>query len=155
MTMADQINIKKRYEEINHQHRELNKAGEENQTRCTHTRAGNLTLISARGKGNNGELVYVCKKCGKEVRLTALDDATVSNALKVVDQMIDSIKMSANENNEHDAEMIKKLAKVQYITRNKLATYYKASTTKNNRHGGKRNDSNYNGGDSWEKARII
>ena len=26
MTMADQINIKKRYEEINHQHRELNKA---------------------------------------------------------------------------------------------------------------------------------
>jgi len=149
----EKMNIKKQAEEIDRQNKKFNKYREELKAKCTHTRNGELTLV--RGKNsNNGELVYICKQCKKELHFNQMSEAELQEACNKIDSAIDVIKVNANPNNENDVEMLKKMAKTQYRL-GEIVAYYKAATSRNNKHRGNGNNHHdNNGGGVWGKPSI-
>ena len=136
-------NIKKQVETINKQEKGLRLLREKAKTRCTHTRKGELDIVPAKDR-KQGELKYICCKCGKELYLNKIDEQTLRGACTVVDNSCDVIKLSLDPDRDEDAQVLKNVAKTQYRVRNEILKLYAAALAKNKK-GGKRRGNNQQG----------
>lgn len=155
--------IRKVSKDLTKREKDLKIVRETNKCECLHHIKNNPTLarktIPARKliddpdhPGQKIEVVdgtkkaYVCDQCTKDINLKQHSLDEIANALKVVDDVIDAIKLAANPDSE-DERVVKQLAKTQYRVRNDIMPLYKASLKKNmgdgnrNRNRGNRNDS--------------
>lgn len=109
-----------------------------NQCECLHTRKGDPDIIKA-NNAKNGELLYVCKQCEKEIRINRVPETTYvdehsgkvvigyRDAVKALDSMCDIIKMSLNLEKEKDEKLHDVMAEFQYRLRKDIVGLYKAS----------------------------
>ena len=145
--------IKKQMDAINKQERDLRNVREVMMCDCCHTRSGDLNIVPKQNR-QNGELLYLCKECTKDLNLKKIEENEARSAIDIVDRMCDVIKISLDTSREDEAKMAKKLSKVQYRVRNDLLKLYSASLKKN-RNGGRNNrrDGGNDGG-VWNKPTI-
>lgn len=114
--------IKDRMAEIQKRRASLNVAEEENLCRCNHKSHNGTDLTR---NGQTGE--YICRKCHKPIDFKKKpSDQQLQEALDLVDTVCDYIKISLDSNNEKDNEMLKKIAKYQFRTRNMIMQVWKA-----------------------------
>lgn len=81
---------------------------------CLHQRGKNPALKRTNKTDADGNPEWICRRCGKVVRLQKLDPNELRKAISVVDQAIDVIKLLGNPENEKDIETLKKVSKMQY-----------------------------------------
>ena len=136
-------NVKKTRNEISSQKGKLDKLNEQNMCRCPHTKRGDINVTPARNR-SQGQLLYICKECEKDVDLTKIPEADLRNACSLVDRAIDTIKISLDMQNPHDQEILKDLAKVQYHVRNHIVPLYGKALSKQGTN--RRNDHRSDGG---------
>ena len=78
------------------------------QCRCSHKQGNDFTIVNTGRKNQAGRPIYKCKQCRKEVILQKISDQERANALEVVSQMCDIIKMNASQKDERIYEMAMK-----------------------------------------------
>jgi len=126
--------IRKKTSAVADSEKKLGKIKEELRAQCTHTKNGEPSLVPSNDPRVQGELKYVCKQCMKPVIISSISEDELENACNIVDRAVDIIKITAgNINSENDAEIINKLAKLQFRIRNDLMPIYRASLKKGNR----------------------
>ena len=156
--MAEELNVKKQTDAIDKQEKQLGRLREEIKAGCSHTRNGELKLVpSNNGGSRDGELIYMCSKCRKVIKLSKLPEDTLQNACDVVDRACDVIKISLDLNREDDEKLLKRISKVQFRVRNEIAPFYAASLKKNKRGNGNRRNNNGGGNNDsgiWARPQV-
>lgn len=145
-------NIKKSVEAIDKQERNLKTLREQAKSQCNHTKNGDLDIVPANNR-QQGELKYICRKCQKTLDFSKIPEDELRGACDCVDRAIDVIKLQLDPSKEADAEILKRVSKVQYRVRNDIIKLYAASLKKNR--GNNKNSSNYNNDSSWNKPNIM
>lgn len=149
--MADNA-IRKRTDAVIKNERNLFKVKEDLKAQCTHTIHGEPSFIPSNEPKVEGLHKYICKQCQKVITITSIDEEELQKACDLIDRAIDIIKITASSssaNNEDDAEVMHKLAKMQYRIRNDLMPTYKAALKKSNNRANKHNNNNNNSESSW------
>lgn len=82
----------------------MSKLTEKAMCKCTHTEKWDIKLKPApRGEHESGlHLRYICTICGKEVSIKNISDEKIDEAIDVIDQVIDQIKLGLSENYQDD-----------------------------------------------------
>lgn len=122
-------NVKKRRALITEQRSALSKMDEKNKCGCSHTKRGDIDVVPAQNR-SQGQLLYICKECDKDLDFTKIPEATLRESCNNVDRAIDTIKISLDLNNPHDQEILEELAKVQYRIRNQIVPLYGKALSK-------------------------
>lgn len=145
-------NIKKSVEAIEKQERNMKTLLEQAKSQCNHTKNGDLDIVPANNR-QQGELKYICRKCKKTLDLRKIPEDELRGSCDCIDRAIDVVKLQLDPNKEADAEILKRVAKVQYRVRNDIIKLYAASLKKNR--GNNKNSSNYNNDSSWNKPTVM
>lgn len=127
---------------------------EKNQCDCVHTRKGELEIRPSEKK-RDGQLLYVCRLCEKDLCLNKISEPELDNAIQIIDRAIDTIKMNLNLEKQRDVAIAERMAECQYRVRNNVKKAYLA-TLKNTRNG-ERGNGKHNSEDrdsSWGKAVV-
>lgn len=114
---------------------------------CTHAKKGHGNVFP------NNKGAFTCNKCKKDnIRLSkdVLNEQKIDEACQTFDNLFDILKMSLNVEQEADAKLLKKIAKMQYFVRNEARDVVKGIKRKNGKQK-KNNDSD----SSWGKSRMV
>ena len=143
--MADSTNMKKQVESLNTHEQKLKVLREQMKSKCPHTdKNGDLDIVPKQNR-QNGELLYICKRCGKELNLKKINEEELRAACELIDRACDVVKLSLDLQREGDQEILKRIGKTQYRARNEIVKLYGASLKKNKNGGrGKHNGNNEN-----------
>lgn len=139
-------NVKKKKSIIREQRQQLEKLDEQTICSCPHTERGDLNVTPARNR-SQGQLLYICKGCEKEVDFTKIPEDELRKACNTIDRACDTIKISLDMQNPHDQELLKEIAKTQYRVRNQIATLYGKSLSKQGTN--RRRNRENRGGGMW------
>lgn len=140
-------NIKKQTEVLQKQRSRFAKVEEELQSKCLHTKNGELALIPSHSGEPN---TYVCHLCRKVVKLSRVEPEELENAIGTIDRACDIIKLNVVADRDEDIDVAEKIAKLQYRVRNLLKPCYFASLKNGNR-GKKKNRDYSNDNSGWGK----
>lgn len=153
--MPEELNVRKQTDAIDKQEKALARMKEEIKANCEHTKNGDLQLVPG-NKQSDGELVYICKKCRKVIRLTKISEEELTRACDIIDSACDIIKISLDLNREDDQKVSKRIAKTQFRVRNEIAALYGASLKKGKRSGGGHNNNNNNNeySSAWDRPKV-
>lgn len=139
--------IKERTKEIQRNERSLGDFKERNMAECPHcnTESGDITLFPAQKQDGPGRK-YICKQCQKEVNIQSIPVETLRQAIAVLDDACDVIKMKTVWNKDEDAKMGIKISKFQYRLRTLIERAYTTAVSKNTNdrrgnNGGRQNQS--------------
>jgi hypothetical protein len=140
--------------ELNNAERQLKTYREKNMCRCSHTTRKGEPDMRPSHKKKPGLIVYICEQCQKELYLNKIPDEDQDQALAIVDNMIDAIKMSTNPNSEKekDQKFIERLSEVQYMVRTQIKPAYEKVLRGE---GKQKNKKNHDNDSTWEKSEII
>jgi hypothetical protein len=152
--MAEIGNIKKQTDSVDKQEKQLKIIREQLKAKCDHSKNGEPDIVPSNDRESTRRLAYVCRRCKKYIDLTKIPEDELSKACTTIDNACDVIKITLNKENEADAKVLKKVAKVQFRVRNEIAQLYGAAL-KRNRNGKKRNNDNHNDADrTWAKPQV-
>lgn len=129
--------IRKQYQAITKQEKELAKMKNKNKCRCHHTDSHNDPNLTRTKDG--GQFEYMCKECTENIDFTKVSDEEKRKARKIIVNQFNIIKMLLGDS-EEDKELGKRIAKAQYLVEFELEALDKAATKKSSR--GKRNRRN-------------
>ena len=92
--MAKSNNIKKQIDAIEKQEKSLRIIREQKKADCMHSdKNGDIDVIPKQGC-DKSELRYVCRSCKKDLCLKKISSEKADEALEIVDNMCDTIKLS-------------------------------------------------------------
>lgn len=120
---------------------------------CLHQRGRSPSLKKTGRNDANGNPIFICKRCGKEVNLQKLDSAALLSAVKTVDQALDIIKILANPENEKDDKLLRRLIKTQFRLA-ELPKQYDNAIKKTNDSGNKNKNKSQSSSTTWGKASV-
>lgn len=149
--MGEIKNIKKETELVDKQEKQLKAVREHLKAQCSHTKNGEPDIVPSSDR-EPGQLKYICRRCRKELNLRKIDDEEIRKAVNIIDNVIDTIKITLNLDREDEKKILKRLSKTQYRLRNEIIALYGASLKRNRSGSGKRSSV---GNDSvWGKPQI-
>lgn len=125
------------------------------QAECYHHGKDSMapSLIKVKASGDN-KYVFKCTNCKKVINLRSMDDKTREDALKIIDAMVDLIKIQLDPNKEEDKKLIENLALFQYKLNRRLELAYSAIVLGKSKKRKKRNDDNRTSSDFWGKSVV-
>ena len=123
------------------------KSKEQGKCYCTHSKKGHGNVFP------NNKGAFTCNKCKKDnIRLSkdVLNEQKIEEACQTFDNLFDVLKMNLNVEQEGDAKLLKRIAKMQYFVRNEALDVVKGIKRKSGKQQ-KKNDSE----SSWGKSRMV
>lgn len=114
---------------------------------CLHQRGRAPSLKRTGRTDKNGDPIFICKRCGKELNLEKLNTDQLRDAVSIVDRAIDIIKILANPDNEKDDKVLKRLVKTQFRLL-EIPRHYDAAIKKSSGENGQKNKNRNAGGSS-------
>lgn len=149
-TESRNMNIKKTRERLGKTESEIAKSKERLMAKCPHRVEDNFTLASMRDPNN--PLLYRCKQCGKIVDINTIEEVDVEKAVKILDQMIDIIKISTSHVKDNDAKLLASLADAQYKIRNLVPKAYHAAISNTEKKKNRNRNSERSSDSVWNRA---
>ena len=122
--------IRKQYQAVVKQEKELQKVKNKNKCNCWHTDSHKEPDLTKKNDG--GPYEYMCKECTETIDFTRQTEEEKRKARKSVVNEINILKMMLGDS-EEDRKLGKKLARVQYMVEFELEELSKAASKKNAR----------------------
>lgn len=142
--VKSKLKARARAQEINNRRKKLDVAEEENVCMCSHKEKGQPNFAKGQRQGE-----WVCRNCHKPIKVSFKPtEEEIDKAIALLDNMCDIVKLTLDEKNEADQDILKKVAKFQFRTRNFIKKVYLASLKKNQKKGN--NNSNGGASSSWK-----
>ena len=148
--MADESKfqkIDKKNQLFKKQRSQLDMGQEKIKCLCDHQKKGQPTLVK-----RNGNL-YTCKQCDKDnINLSSnvTDQKKIAEAIEVIDNALDIIKMNLRTDVEEDRKILGKISKTQFFLRYWLLKLMESLTKRN-----KKRDKKTREDSGWGKSRVI
>lgn len=155
MKTLTSANVKKNIEAIDRQENELEKNREMLMSSCVHKdRHNELDVVKKKNPTPNGAQ-HMCRCCKKDLNFKKISNDEMSQAIHIIDNAIDIIKLTLDLNREDDLKILKRYSKIQYRIRTEIAKLLQAAYNKNAQQGGdRRNRDRRNGGGVWGRATV-
>ena len=115
---------------------------------CPHQRGRAPSLKKTGRVDSEGNVIWACKRCGKPVNLIRIEDQELRNAVDLVSNAIDIIKMTRNLENDKEAKMIDSISKLQFKLA-RIPKHYEIATRPNK---GKRTTKPQGSNVRWKSA---
>lgn len=144
-------------ERIEKTHKKLDDYTAKVQCECYHHGRDNMSpsliKVKTTGDGKN-KYVFKCLNCKKLIDLRSVDEKTREDAFRIVDNMVDLIKMQLDPNKEEDAKLLVNLARFQFRLERKLESAYRVIVLGQGKKKKKKNNDNRDSSSFWAKSVI-
>lgn len=118
-----ELNIEKTRRKSDGMSKEIDKRKEKLKCVCPHTNHNIPTLYPQEGSGDKG-VSHSCYQCAKEINLRRIPKEKRSEAIDIIDSMIDVIKLNLVLDRPKDKKLLEKVGKLQFGARNIINQYY-------------------------------
>lgn len=126
--------------------KELEKAIKQVSVKCPHQYTGDKANKPALKMDKDDPTMVVCKRCEEEFSMTKHDNADVMNAIKVLHDVINQLKLCSRPTNEKDMALIESLGK-QDLLNLELYELYSRITDENQQKKNKKKKKKHGGND--------
>ena len=122
----------KHIKEIEQNEKKFQKLKEAERCKCAHKHSGAATVKSSRDQ-NDRPNTFVCTQCKDKIHMDRIDPVELEKACQLVNDACNIIKMACTPSDKNDAELLRKIAKVQFRCRNLIVDAYKTAVKGNNK----------------------
>ncbi len=116
---------------------------------CPHQQNGQFKLKPINKKDEDGNPIYICTECGKEINLKNITPEELNSAIDTLDRVADTIKMLLNLEDKGDQQLYKRYAKMQFRLLYEVSDQLTAA--KNRGKSKKKKGGKSNTGDGWSR----